>query len=127
MQLRHSSVLALVLGFVLAAGSAVMADGEKPACAADKPACAADKAACAADKGGCPMAGAKAEAKAQTACPIMGGPINKAIYADYEGKRVYFCCQGCVKQFQKDPAAVLKKLAEQGVTLEAVPAKDAKK
>ena len=28
----------------------------------------------------------------QTTCPVMGNPINKDIYADYSGKRVYFCC-----------------------------------
>ena len=27
----------------------------------------------------------------QQFCPVMGGKINKDLYADYEGKRVYFC------------------------------------
>ncbi len=58
------------------------------------------------------------EPKPQTICPIMGGKINKAVYADYEGKRVYFCCGGCISKFQKDPAKYVKKLETEGVTLE---------
>ena len=46
----------------------------------------------------------------QKTCPVMGGAINKAIYTDYQGKRVYFCCAGCVSEFQKDPAKYIAKL-----------------
>ena len=58
----------------------------------------------------------------QTTCPVMGGKIDKSVYTDHQGKRVYFCCKGCIAQFQKDPAKFLKTLAEGGVTLEATPA-----
>jgi YHS domain-containing protein len=47
---------------------------------------------------------------AQTRCPVMGGPINESIYADYEGRRVYFCCEGCIAAFNKDPETYLAKL-----------------
>ena len=47
---------------------------------------------------------------AQKTCPVMGGAINKAIYADHNGRRVYFCCAGCVDTFKKDPAKYLKKV-----------------
>jgi YHS domain-containing protein len=57
----------------------------------------------------------------QTNCPVMGGTINKDIYADYEGKRVYFCCAGCIPEFQKDPAKYIKKLEDEGVVLDNVP------
>ncbi len=40
----------------------------------------------------------------QTICPIMDNPINKDIHVDYLGRRVYFCCPGCVKTFNADPA-----------------------
>ena len=40
----------------------------------------------------------------QTTCPVMGGKINKELFADYDGKRIYFCCPGCVKKFEADPA-----------------------
>ena len=63
-----------------------------------------------------------AQAKAQTTCPVMGGNINKNIFADYQGKRVYFCCNGCDAEFNKNPEKYLKMLEEQGVTPEAAPA-----
>jgi YHS domain-containing protein len=57
----------------------------------------------------------------QTDCPVMGGEINKEIFVDHEGKRIYFCCQSCVDTFKKDPAAYMKKLEASGVNLEGVP------
>lgn len=63
-----------------------------------------------------PMAG-----KAQVDCPVMSGKINKDLYADYKGQRVYFCCPGCVDVFKKDPEAYLKKMREQGVVPEKSP------
>jgi len=54
----------------------------------------------------------------QTNCPVMGGTINKEVYSDYEGKRVYFCCPACIPEFKKDPAKYVKKLEDQGVVLE---------
>lgn len=59
-----------------------------------------------------------APVKAQTECPVMGGKIDKSLFAEHEGKRVYFCCAGCVAPFKKDPAKFVKKLEDQGVTLE---------
>ncbi len=58
------------------------------------------------------------EPRPQTTCPVMGGKINEGVYSDYEGKRVYFCCGGCISKFQKDPAKYVKKLETEGVTLE---------
>jgi len=58
--------------------------------------------------------------KAQTNCPVMGGTINKSIYSDYEGKRVYFCCEGCQGEFAKDPGKYIEKLEAEGVALERV-------
>jgi YHS domain-containing protein len=46
----------------------------------------------------------------QTTCPVMGGDINKDIYADHAGKRVYFCCPMCDRPFKKNPEKYLKKL-----------------
>lgn len=61
-------------------------------------------------------------AKPQTTCPVMSEPINKAVFADYQGKRVYFCCNMCKATFQKDPEKIIKKLEAEGVTLEKAPA-----
>jgi len=62
-----------------------------------------------------------AQLKPQTDCPVMGGKINKAVYSDFEGKRVYFCCKGCVPEFNNDPAKYLKKLETMGQAAETAP------
>ena len=62
-----------------------------------------------------------APGKAQTICPVMGLAIDKKVYTDYQGKRVYFCCTQCKKDFQEDPAGYVKKLEDQGVVLEKAP------
>lgn len=54
-------------------------------------------------------------APSQEVCPVMGGKVNRAIYTDYKGKRVYFCCPPCVKAFNSDPEKYLKLLEEQGI------------
>lgn len=56
----------------------------------------------------------------QTTCPVMGGKINEQIFADHDGKRVYFCCAMCPKEFAKDPQKYIKKLGDQGVTVAKV-------
>ena len=68
-----------------------------------------------------------AEAKPQTTCPVLAGNIDKSVYADYQGKRIYFCCKGCDTEFNKDPGKYMKKLQEAGVTLEPTPAGAQKK
>jgi len=60
--------------------------------------------------------------KPQNTCPVMGGKIKKTIFADHDGKRVYFCCKGCVATFKKDPAKYIKKLEADGIATEAPPA-----
>jgi len=35
-------------------------------------------------------------------------------FADYQDKRVYFCCPGCVQTFQKDPEKYLKRIVDKG-------------
>ena len=68
-----------------------------------------------------------ADPKPQTTCPVLAGDIDKSVYADYQGKRIYFCCQGCDAEFNKNPEKYMKKLQEEGVTLEPAPAAPAKK
>jgi len=53
-------------------------------------------------------------ASKQTICPVMGNPINKNLYMDYNGKRVYFCCGPCPSNFKKYPEAYLQRLAQIG-------------
>ena len=65
---------------------------------------------------------AAAAPQPQTTCPVLGGKINKEVYTDYKGQRIYFCCQGCDVEFKKDPEKYLQKMKEQGVTPEKTPA-----
>ncbi len=57
-------------------------------------------------------------AKLQTKCPVMGGKINKDLYVDHEGKRIYVCCKGCISKVKADPEKYIKKIKMAG---EAVP------
>ena len=48
-------------------------------------------------------------------CAVMtGNPVNikaatdKKMYADYKGKRYFFCCGGCPGQFKANPAKFAK-------------------
>jgi YHS domain-containing protein len=63
-----------------------------------------------------PLAG-----KTQVACPVQHGKINKDLYVDYNGQRIYFCCKECIPIFQKDPEAYLKRMEREGVTPEKSP------
>jgi YHS domain-containing protein len=48
----------------------------------------------------------------QTTCPIMGQPINKDVFVEHKGKKVYFCCPGCEQKFQADPEKYIAKLPQ---------------
>tara|TARA_Y100000031_G_scaffold20303_1_gene20776 strand:- start:201 stop:512 length:312 start_codon:yes stop_codon:yes gene_type:complete len=63
----------------------------------------------------------------QRDCPVMGGKINKDLYTDYEGKRVYFCCPGCIGKFKADPEKYIEKLEAEDVTLEETPGPEEEK
>ncbi len=48
----------------------------------------------------------------QTTCPIMGPAINKALFTEYKGKKVYFCCPMCEEKFNKEPEKYIVKLPQ---------------
>ena len=56
--------------------------------------------------------------KVQTLCPVMGGTINKSKFVDYDGKRIYVCCDGCIDKVKKDPAKYVRQMEEKGITLD---------
>ncbi len=58
---------------------------------------------------------------AQTKCPIRGGEIDKDVFVDYQGKRIYFCCPGCDKKFLANADALIKKMEADGVRIAAAP------
>ncbi|MFZ0932081.1 MAG: YHS domain-containing protein [Syntrophobacteraceae bacterium] len=55
-------------------------------------------------------------AASQTKCPVLGNKVDEKVFVDYQGKRIYFCCPGCIDQFNKDPAKYLTKMEAEGVT-----------
>lgn len=49
----------------------------------------------------------------QTMCPIMdGNKIDKNVFVEYKGKKVYFCCPVCKGQFDADPEKYISKLPQ---------------
>jgi outer membrane protein TolC len=62
------------------------------------------------------------EAKLQTKCPVMGGSINKDLYVDHNGKRIYVCCPGCIKTVENNPEKYIKELKKKGIQIHPAPA-----
>ncbi len=109
-----------------------MATAEKACCPAMKDdatccqetTCSDEKKATCSAETTCPIMGAAAEDPAnptvenavsageQTTCPVMGSAINKDIFTEYKGKKVYFCCAGCKPEFEKNPEKYLGKLPQ---------------
>jgi YHS domain-containing protein len=49
----------------------------------------------------------------QTMCPVMeGNKIDKNVFVEYQGKKVYFCCAQCKAAFEKEPEKYLAKLPQ---------------
>jgi len=57
----------------------------------------------------------------QTKCPVLGSPVSKKVYTDYNGKRIYFCCPPCIQDFKKNPEKYMKQFEKEGVVLEDAP------
>ena len=62
----------------------------------------------------------------QAECPVMGNPVNKKVYTDHRGKRVYFCCAGCIEKFEQDPEGYIRRMEARGVTFEKAPLSQAR-
>ncbi len=54
------------------------------------------------------------ELQPQTVCPVMGGQIDKSLYVDNDGKRIYICCGHCREELTENFDEQVKKLAELG-------------
>jgi len=65
---------------------------------------------------------AQVTGRPQTNCPVLGGKIDTHAYADYQGKRVYFCCGGCTQPFLANAAELIKKMEAAGTVLAPAPA-----
>ena len=60
----------------------------------------------------------------QTVCPVGGEKIDPKVSLELKhGGKVYFCCEKCVKTFEKDPAKYAEKLEAQGYHVRAADVK----
>ena len=62
------------------------------------------------------------KAPSQPMCPVMNKPVDRNVFVDLEGKRIYFCCAECIAEFKKNPDKYLDILDEMGARLEKTPA-----
>jgi len=54
-----------------------------------------------------------ASATEQTICPVMdGNKIDKNVFVEYQGKKVYFCCPDCKAKFLAEPEKYIAKLPQ---------------
>jgi len=65
--------------------------------------------------------------KAQTTCPVMGGKIDKNVFVDVKGYRIYLCCSGCAGKIKADPDKYIEKIKAKGESLEKAPANEKQK
>lgn len=56
---------------------------------------------------------AEAEKIAQKTCPVGKNKIDPEVFVEHAGRKIYFCCPGCDKAFQKDPAKYVKLVDEE--------------
>lgn len=50
-------------------------------------------------------------AKVQVTCPVTEEPVDKKFFVESDGKKVYVCCKGCVRKYERDPAKYASALA----------------
>jgi YHS domain-containing protein len=68
------------------------------------------------------MADIKGEpGKPQTVDVLTGDAVDRNLYGDYDGKRVFFCHPGSKTRFESNAAENLQKTKEKGIVLEKVP------
>ncbi|MEW6429293.1 MAG: hypothetical protein AB1568_14800 [Thermodesulfobacteriota bacterium] len=61
------------------------------------------------------------EARPQTVCPVMGGKIDRNLYVDVKGKRIYICCLACEDAIKVEPDKYIEKIQKRGETVEESP------
>jgi hypothetical protein len=64
-----------------------------------------------------PEAGDEENIRLQTHCPIMNLPIDRALYHDHEGQRIYVCCPGCLDEVRERAAEIISEHAARGIVL----------
>jgi YHS domain-containing protein len=72
-----------------------------------------DKELAADKKGDAKTGGEKKEAELNAKCPVSGDDADKTVTKTYKGRTIAFCCNDCVKDFDKNPEKYVKKLDEE--------------
>ena len=57
----------------------------------------------------------------QTHCPVMNLPIDRALYHDHDGWRIYVCCPGCLEEVRQRAAEMIREHAARGIVFERTP------
>lgn len=57
----------------------------------------------------------------QTLCPVNNTPIDRSIYRDYNGKRIYFSNNDAIQTFDNNPELYMQNLNNSGVVLDIAP------
>ena len=65
---------------------------------------------------------AAAPLRDQTTCPVMAGlAIDKTLFVEQDGRRIYVCCAGCLAPIREDFDKYAAKLEADGQRVEIVP------
>ena len=48
----------------------------------------------------------------QKTCPYKGSPIDKKLFYEYEGQKIYVCCEPCLKVVEKNPIEAVERLRD---------------
>jgi hypothetical protein len=54
----------------------------------------------------------------QKTCPVMGGAIDRKLYVDDKGRRIYVCCPSCLEAVKLDPEKYIGILRDRGESVE---------
>lgn len=65
--------------------------------------------------------GAEEARRLQILCPIMNRPIDRKLYHDYEGQRIYVCCPGCLDEVRARAGEIVAEQTGRGIEFEKVP------
>ena len=57
----------------------------------------------------------------QTHCPIMDFPINRDLYHDHDGQRIYICCPGCMDEVKERADEIIAEQRAKGIVFEVTP------
>lgn len=49
--------------------------------------------------------------KIQVTCPVTKEPVDPDVFFESDGKKVYFCCKGCINKYRRDPSKYASSLA----------------